>query len=284
MEEEPIYDFNRLKRFLESKGMHVGKAEAYRPIENVDVDINDFKNNIEFSDEGIFLNTPEGDKQQIFLYKRDYHMTKYRDKYKSEDEYKNYPRFHICKCQTINDYITRGTFELEYRRANTEPILVRDMDLNYREKLVSGIHLCKFCISVINASLANKITEKVANKDIEKATTSHFVKILQEAKKEETTDVDMFGYTWDWDNISEAYREKKNYICEKCKIEVEPLDRFYIHVHHKDKDKTNNKESNLKCLCIRCHSRVDATHRKNFSKGGLKELLDEFNYIYPEEE
>ena len=50
---------------------------------------------------------------------------------------------------------------------------------------------------------------------------------------------DMFGYTWDWEKISEAYREKKNYICEKCKIEVEPLDRFYIHVHHKDKDKTS---------------------------------------------
>ena len=259
MEEEPIYDFNRLKRFLESRGMHVGKAEAYRPIENVDVDINDFKNNIEFSDEGIFLKTPEGDKQQIFLYKRDYHL-----------DYGKPPKYHVCKCQVIKDFMARGTFRLEYRRANTESVLVRDMDNNYREHMISNLPLCKFCEAILS---------KYAN-----INSSDFVKILQEAKKEETTDVDMFGYTWDWEKISEAYREKKNYICEKCKIEVEPLDRFYIHVHHKDKDKTNNNESNLRCLCIRCHSRVDATHRKNFSKGGLKELLDEFNSLYPEEE
>ncbi|MBO5795595.1 MAG: HNH endonuclease [Bacteroides sp.] len=268
MEEEPIYDFNRLKRFLESRGMHVGKAEAYRPIENVDVDINDLRNNIEFTNEGIFLKTPEGDKQQIFLYKRKYHLTKYRYKYKTENE--NYPRFHICRCKVIDDYINAGTFEIEYRRANSEPVNVIDMDNAYRERTISGMLLCQYCMKTLN--------------NYTRRTSSDFVKILQEAKKEETTDVDMFGYTWDWDTISEAYREKKNYICEKCKIEVEPLDRFYIHVHHKDKDKTNNNESNLRCLCIRCHSRVDATHRKNFSKGGLKELLDEFNYIYPEEE
>lgn len=259
MEEEPIYDFNRLKRFLESRGMHVGKAEAYRPIENVDVDINDLRNNIEFTNEGIFLKTPEGDKQQIFLYKRKYHMQEFGK-----------PRYHICKCKTIEEFMARGTFRLEYRRANTESVKVIDMDDHDREKIVSDLPLCQNCMEVIN--------------DYTRRTSSDFVKILQEAKKEETTDVDMFGYTYDWEKISEAYREKKNYICEKCKIEVEPMDRFYIHVHHKDKDKTNNNESNLRCLCIRCHSRVDATHRKNFSKGGLKELLDEFNYIYPEEE
>lgn len=258
-EENPIYDFERLKRFLESRGCRVGDAIAYRPIESGDFDPNDLRNNIEFTGEGIFLKTPEGDIQQIFLYKRDYHL-----------KYGKPPRYHICKCSTIQNFIDRGLFDKEYRRANTESVKVRNMDNGYREVIVSNLPLCQNCVDVL--------------KGYSNMSSSDFVELLKQTKKEKTTDVDMFGYTWDWEMRSQAYREKKNYTCEKCKLQVDPYDRIFMHVHHIDGDKTNNDIKNLKCLCIRCHSRVNATHRKNFSKGGVKDLLDEFNDLYPERE
>ena len=54
-EEEPIYKFEGLKKLLASKGYIVEEAKGYREIENVEVELDDVRNKMEFTDEGIFL-------------------------------------------------------------------------------------------------------------------------------------------------------------------------------------------------------------------------------------
>ena len=51
---------------------------------------------------------------------------------------------------------------------------------------------------------------------------------------------------------------------------------FYCQVHHKNGDKLNNRTNNLICLCVACHSNVDARHKDNFSTKANQELLKSF--------
>lgn len=263
--EEPIYDFDGLKSLLKSKGYRIEKAAGYRPIENKDVDLNELRNNIEFLDDGIFLiDGSNGIRQQIFLYKRDYHLEVYGK-----------PRFHIRKCQTIQSFIESGTFRQKYRRANTEVVKVCDMDDGNIDKDVSNLPLCQYCLGMAVDAYAGM-------------TTTDFVGILRSANEESEEytrdeDVDIFGYTRNWEQISRAYREKRNYKCERCGLQItNPFDQYYMHVHHKDGNKTNNRETNLECLCIHCHSNVDETHYRRFHEGANAIILHDFERLYIE--
>lgn len=260
----PIYDFNGLKKLLTSLGYYVPEAAGYRPLEIADVDINDINSNIEFRDDGIFvLDTEYNISRQVFLYKRKYHLTEHGK-----------PRYHICKCDTIQSFINSGSFMAEYRRANTEIVKVIDTDDFDKEKDVTDLPLCKNC-------------RRQFIGQIKGATSNEYVELLKQASEYDDVlknhvDVDIFGYAKDWQKISRAYRELHNYTCEECGQKLESLaDQFYLHVHHVNGNKADNRKVNLQCLCIRCHSKIDDRHQNNFLRGGNKIILDEYNRKYP---
>ena len=91
MDEKPICDFSGLKKCLIEKGYHIGKAEPWRKIDSEEVNLK--KGQLECTDEGIFLIDDDGFKHQVFLYKRRYKLRQYGK-----------PRFHICKCETIEKF------------------------------------------------------------------------------------------------------------------------------------------------------------------------------------
>lgn len=261
MNEEPIYDFGALKAALQANGIAVGAAEGYVPVKAEDVVFRGRDGNVFFTNEdgenGIFIKDSKGKTRQVFMYKRDYRLEEHGK-----------PRFHICKCNTIQSFIASGAFD-HYKYANTETVPVSDIDNGYKEVEVSGLPLCSFCASMLGGQYTKGMP------------VNEFVEVLRQAgeasREEEAQDVDMFGYVKNWQRISQAYRALHNYTCEACGYVAEnPMQRRFIQVHHIDGDKLNNRESNLRCLCIECHAQVDAVHRKNFSEGGNKLQLEEF--------
>lgn len=262
---KPICDFPRLKKELRKLGYVIGSAQPYVPIKNVDVDLGRSiqSGEIEICNKGIFwLDEDTGEKHQIFLYKKDYDMERYGK-----------PRFHICNCTALQ---TIGSNK--YRRANTGTVSVWDRSQNKNVE-VSNLPLCKYCLELLRE-------ENILNYG-RSMTSDEFEQILRESSDDSVNnkeqDVDLEGYLWKWQKISEAYRTKKNYTCEICGITPKSkFDRQYIHVHHKDGNKTNNKESNLQCVCILCHSNMNTKHKLNFSKGANRVMLDSFKKKYPE--
>lgn len=63
-------------------------------------------------------------------------------------------------------------------------------------------------------------------------------------------------YTKDWPKISRAYKAKRKYTCEQCRVDL-TYSRRLLHVHHRDRNVKNNEERNLAALCVECHSKQD---------------------------
>lgn len=57
-------------------------------------------------------------------------------------------------------------------------------------------------------------------------------------------------YPTNWTQISAALKAKRRNTCERCKyVGLAGA----LHVHHLNRDKTNNDPSNLQVLCAMCH-------------------------------
>lgn len=260
--DEPIYEFPFFKDALRRKGIEVGEAGGYKIVRPADVVFKNGRGNVEFIDDkgnkGIFIKDSDNLFHQVFMYKRDYHLG-----------YGKPPKYHICQCQVIQQFMAEGRFKESYRYANTEEVIVQDLDNHRREVAMRKLPLCSFCARMMKRHFQSNMN------------SNDFVEILKaagEATEEESKEVDIFGYVKDWPKISEAKRELENYTCEQCGYQANNafVHRF-IQVHHIDGNKLNNKKENLKCLCIRCHSNVDERHRNNFSKGYNADMLREFD-------
>lgn len=257
----PIHSFGGLKSLLTSLGYHVKTAEGYKAIDVADVTLEEIRSGaIEFTNDGIFVTT-DGVRRKVFLYKRDYRLSQYGK-----------PRAHIRKCDVIDRFSNGDSIPL-YRRANTDSVWVHDMDDNMIDKQVTGLNICSHCV-------------RIAQEAYPKMTVADFIELLQnsdEAIPESDVEVDIFGYTKDWELISRGIREEMNYTCEECGLSIsDPFDQHFIHVHHLNGRKIDNRRSNLRCLCLRCHANVDEIHKERLLGTKSKRLLfSEFEKKYP---
>ena len=183
------------------------------------------------------------------------------------DYYGSMPRFHLTRCEKIQELFSGG-YGHYYKWSNTKLNDIKDRDTReiYKNQ---KLQLCSHCRNVI----------------FDISNTEDFFYTLDTEEQENTIiEVDIFGYVKDWQEISKAYRQSKDYTCENCGIKpANNFDNRFWHTHHKNCDKTNNKSSNLECLCVLCHSYKDHAHEENFDKKSMKRVLDSFIKKYGQE-
>ena len=80
---------------------------------------------------------------------------------------------------------------------------------------------------------------------------SHY-SIHFESLPKERNPQNVSSYVSDWAYISTAYRQKVNFRCEICTVDL-LLHIHLLDVHHINGVKADNSETNLKALCKICH-------------------------------
>jgi hypothetical protein len=246
-----LYQFEKLSEALDRWGYpKISVKSGFQVIKGVDFEKAFKAGDIRFEEDGIYLDYDNKSlKGYMFI----------REPWISD--YGKYPKFHVIKCRTIQDFINSGNFNIRYDFSNSEENDLIDKTTRkiYKNEI---LELCANCKKQVQSEIV---------------TTQDFFDLLEEEYKVEDITVDLFGYTQGWESISRAFKTMKEHTCEDCGIQItKVLDKRFIHTHHVSGDKTDNSEKNLKCLCILCHSNQDENHRQNFQKGSMKKELDIF--------
>lgn len=200
--------------------------------------------------EGEYYFTEDGDDQYfLFAYLKSYKTKKY-----------GMPKYHILDCKTRKEYSN-------FSFSNRMPVNIASIDEGCIYENVY-LKLCQNCKKESNHSILSLIFRSLNWFDV-------ILKIANE-KDFSKKDLKKDGYVRLWKQISEAYREKKKNKCEECGIDLNN-DRYYLEVHHIDKNRLNNKEENLKSLCVLCHSKK---HISNYERGDNLFKINNFKRKY----
>lgn len=200
MNDSPIFDFSPLRNYLIKKGY---KIKEFDSIEGKDLiyikdPIEAIKNRqLSVRDDGIFtVDKTTGKEYRTYMYKFDYYIEKYGK-----------PRYHICKCKILEDFIEKGRFNGHYINGyKGDEVPVRDLSKKGEIAKVSDLPLCGYCREKLS-----QYSDK---------TLKEFADLLEKSRLNTEIEPDIFGYTRDWEQISRQYKEAKDYTCEKCGLKI----------------------------------------------------------------
>lgn len=254
-----MYSFNKLDQKLDQLGFpKVQGGSGFKVIKGVDFEAAYKSGSISFEDDGIMLEY-EGKKYTGYMFIQEAYITYNGGPIK-------FPKFHLLKCKTIQEFIVQGRFNQRYEWSNSDVNNLIDKQTKTRYDDIK-LDVCSYCKS----EYLKKIDD-----------TKEFFDSLDKSELDQANiEVDIFGYVRGKEKISKEYRQSQNYTCESCAVQpASNLHKRWWHTHHVDGDKTNNELSNLKCLCILCHSSLDARHKLNFSKGSMPRQIEQFKKQY----
>lgn len=256
------FKFVKAHTFLDKAG--VPRLDKYDNnvflIEREDFTEQENAGNIDWKKDGVYLDV-QGNEVRGFMYIKRPDILKFGK-----------PKFHLLECQTIKSQRKNGRFHNHYFFSNTPTVTLTDRETG-KEYKNETLELCTYCKRLIK----KQTSEVIMN-------TNYFKNILvnnNSNQKQIKSLVDIYGRPFNWNEVSRAYKEQRNYTCEECGFGGGDLDndfdKRYIHTHHINSNElTNTHSDNLKSLCILCHSKQDLHHKENFEKNRMKFELDSF--------
>lgn len=196
--------------------------------------------------------------EKILVYIRD-------QRFSHDIEYK----FHIANCVTLKDAQKNKKYEKYVASVNTNGI--------FKVNLVHGnswvdkdqdveLNVCRNCLTALNYKgyRDNKFRKNEVYSNFELKDFFDLYK-KQNVRKPKYTNVTapLNNYTKDFTKIANELKVEKKYLCESCNRTF-VSDKKFLHVHHIDSIKSNNRLDNLKVVCIGCHAEEPGhSHIKN---------------------
>ena len=189
---------------------------------------------------------------RVLLYIRDIPSIAGRD---------NMPKYHLTYCKTLetmhknsrfNRYVVAnsdsGEFQVNIIDSGIQSQTVR---LNVCQNCLDKIHWQGFDIQKVARTKRLQLVSQFALVDFFKA----YPRDLISVKPSHTSDTaPLNDYTVDWPNISKSIKIKHGYQCETCNVVLRNSESKYLHVHHRNGQKNDNRDSNLAVMCVACHA------------------------------
>jgi hypothetical protein len=185
------------------------------------------------------------------------------------------PRYHVADCTTLDTMRTRGRFDRYVSTADADGYFRLepwDSETQTRGKeLQSILAPCQNCLKFLNYDGFEEKNNQEKRQIVSDFDISKFFENYEPIFRcLPLFNADNFpegNYTADWARVSEEIRQRANWKCKECGVDLND-NRNLLHAHHLDGNRGNNDSKNLRSLCCVCHQ---------------KEPFHEQMYIKPED-
>lgn len=204
---------------------------------------------------------------KVLLYIRDQAMYG-----QPEDVLKNYKsgyKFHLSWCKTLQTMFNSGKYEkYVVSTRQDEVLLVRAIGSNNKVyESEQKLHVCRYCLSTLNYKGYRYATKEERDKIYNEFSLKEFFSVqnsdysFHDMPKHDEYSAKTNVYPDNWEHVSELHRKLCHYRCERCGKDCSH-DHSLLHVHHKNGNKQDIRQSNLIALCLECHI-SEHPHMKN---------------------
>lgn len=174
------------------------------------------------------------------------------------DKWGSYPKYHLFHCKTT-------ALEKFFKGQNEKYRISSRSDGKFSFKIVddkevveefSNLEL-KFCGNCFNV-FKERFNKKKSEFNLQEFLQTNYSGILKDPTFKFDYDDIPNIYSSNWKELASKYKALKKYTCEACKWKPKnDNQQKFIHAHHIDGMKYNNKLDNIKILCIGCHAKQD---------------------------
>ncbi|HAW1328139.1 type II Zorya anti-phage system protein ZorE [Escherichia coli] len=241
-----ISELIQLGKKMLPEGVDFFLDESPIDFDPIDIELSTGKEvSIEDLDPGSGLISYHG--RQVLLYIRD-HSGRYDAAIVDGEKGK---RFHIAWCRTLDEMRHKNRFE-RYHATNRIDGLFEIDDGSGRSQDVD-LRVCMNCLERLNYKGS---IDKQRKREIFKSFSlneffSDYSTCFRHMPKG-IYDKTNSGHVENWKEISKEIREKANYVCNDCGVNLSTAKNL-CHVHHKNGIKYDNHHENLLVLCKDCH-------------------------------
>ena len=174
-------------------------------------------------------------------------------------------RFHIYPCSFVRNYESR--YIMTTRHDGLFHVRIKNPDGEYSDKIMP-LRLCKFCYDELYLDYQGYHR---VNFDIQRYYMSEVKKRIKTGFRFQSLDTFMSrslsdeSYAVNWPVLSRSIKENRGWECERCHFRAESYEqKKFLEVHHKNRNKYDNRPENLEVICRNCHDKEHPHRPKRY--------------------
>lgn len=193
--------------------------------------------------------------RRVIVYIRD--VAQYNDAY-------SLPKFHLAVCNTLTKMMEEGRYQKRYVVATRDDGMFRIHKIKNETIIASEerLNVCKNCLSELNYKGFSRLDASKRDARVQQFSLKDFFEecgrtCVWASPRYDDVYAPPNVYSVNFYRIARNIKERRGYRCENpsCQVDLSrPEEQRFLHAHHIDADKSDNRSSNIRLLCIRCHA------------------------------